>query len=389
MTAIRPFHVDIPQSEVEDLRRRIAETRWPPQGPGPAWERGIPSGYLRELATYWRTIYDWRAAEEHLNSFPQYLTEIDGVDVHFLHVRSPEPEARPLLLTHGWPGSPVEFLDIVAPLTDPTAHGGEPSDAFHVVIPSIPGYGFSGVPMETGWDTERVAHAWSELMRRLGYERYAAQGGDWGSVISLRLGLVAPEHVAGVHVNMLVTPPPPDAEEPKGIDAERLRFAADFEEDGAGWRHIQSTRPQTLAYALTDSPVGQLAWIWEKFWEWTDSDQVPEDAVNRDRVLTNASVYWFTATAGPSAQLYYESNHRTERFVHTWAGPWLLEAPVGVAVFPKDAVRGIRRYAERILPSLTHWSEFSKGGHFAALERPGDLVSDVRTFCRTLEWKVY
>lgn len=386
MARIRPFEVHIPQRDVDDLHRRLVDTRWPEQGPGAEWERGVPLGYLRELVAYWRTGYDWRAAEAHLNSFPQFITEIDGVDVHFLHVRSPEPGARPLLLTHGWPGSPVEFLDVVGPLTDPASHGGDPADAFHVVIPSIPGHGFSGAPTEPGWDTERVARAWAELMCRLGYGRYAAQGGDWGSVISLRTGLVDPGHVAGVHVNMLVTVPPPDAGEPDAADAERLRFAAAFEEDGAGWRHIQSTRPQTLAYALTDSPVGQLAWIWEKFWEWTDSGKVPEDAVDRDRVLTNASVYWFTATAGSSAQFYFESNHTTENFVRTWVGPWPLEAPVGVASFPRDAVRAVRRYAEGILPSLTHWTEFDAGGHFAALERPDDLVRDVRAFCRTLDW---
>lgn len=386
MTQIRPFEIHVPQEAVDDLHRRLAETRWPEQGPGGGWERGVPLGYLRELVEYWRTGYDWRAAEAHLNSHPQFVTEIDGVDVHFLHVRSPEPGARPLILTHGWPGSPVEFLDVLGPLTDPVSHGGDSSDAFHVVIPSIPGYGFSGTPTESGWDTARVARAWAELMRRLGYERYAAQGGDWGSVISLRTGLLDPEHVAGVHVNMLVTVPPPDAGTPDATEAERLGFAAWFEEDGAGWRHIQSTRPQTLAYALTDSPVGQLAWIWEKFWEWTDSCKVPEDAVDRDRVLTNVSIYWFTATAGSSAQLYFESNHTTENFVRTWAGPWPLEAPVGVACFPKDAVRAVRSYAEGILPSLTHWTEFGEGGHFAALERPDDLVRDVRAFSRTLDW---
>jgi microsomal epoxide hydrolase len=384
---MRSFRIDIPQAQLDDLTRRIAGTRWPGGLPETGWDRGVPPDYLRDLAEYWRTGFDWRAAERRLNAFPQFITEIDGVDVHFLHVRSAEPAATPLLITHGWPGSFAEFVDIIGPLTDPRAHGGDPADSFHVVIPSIPGYGFSGHPSETGWSTRRIATAWAELMRGLGYDRYVAQGGDWGMPISLEVGLADPDHVAGVHVNMFVAVPPADPAtwgELSETDLARLDFARNFEQDGAGWRHIQSTRPTTLAYALTDSPVGQLAWIVEKFREWTDSSKVPEDAVDRDHLLTIVTIYWLTASAGSSAQLYYESNHLDANFARTWCGPWPLSAPVGVAVFPADAVRPVRSFAEPILPTLTHWSEFDKGGHFAAMEQPELLVGDVRAFTRTL-----
>jgi pimeloyl-ACP methyl ester carboxylesterase len=384
---IRPFRIDIPQADIDDLHRRIDATRWPEELPGVGWDRGVPVDYLRELADHWRTEFDWRAAERRLNAVPAFTTEIDGTTVHFLHVRSPEPTARPLILTHGWPGSVAEFLDVISPLTDPAAHGGDPADAFHVVVPSIPGYGFSGPTGATGWDVRRVARAWAKLMGRLGYDRYVAQGGDWGMAISLHLALADPEHVAGVHVNMFVTIPPNDPTAFEGLteaDLARLNWAAEFEQDRAGWRHIQSTRPQTLSYALTDSPVGQLAWIAEKFKEWTDSDKAPEDAVDRDHLLTIVSIYWLTATAGSSAQLYYESNRLD--FLRTWTGPWdELAAPVAVASFPADAVRPVRRFAEAILPTLTRWTEFDEGGHFAAMEQPAALVEDVRAFARTLD----
>jgi microsomal epoxide hydrolase len=382
---MRPFRIDIPQADIDDLHARIAATRWPGEIPGAGWDRGVPLGYLKELTEYWRTAYDWRAAERRLNEFPQFMTEIDGVNVHFLHVRSPEPDAVPLIITHGWPGSVAEFIDVIGPLTDPAAYGGDPRDAFHVVIPSIPGYGFSGPTNAAGWDVTRVSRAWAELMSRLGYRRYVAQGGDWGMPISLHLGLADPGHVAGVHVNMFVTFPPNDPAAFADLDEAdqaRLAFAAAFEQNSAGWRHLQSTSPQTIAYALTDSPVGQLAWIVEKFKEWTDSKRVPEDAVDRDLMLTIVSSYWFTGTAGPSAQLYYESN-RTD-FIRIWGGPWDLAMPVAVASFPADAVRPIRKWAEPLLPTLTRWTEFDRGGHFAALEQPGLYVDDVRAFSRSL-----
>jgi pimeloyl-ACP methyl ester carboxylesterase len=384
---VRPFEIRIPQEQLNDLKQRIAMTRWPDEIPGAGWARGIPLAYVKELAEYWHTAYDWHAAETRLNQFPQFCTEIDGANVHFVHVRSPEPGALPLILTHGWPGSFTEFANAIGPLTDPVAYGGDPGDAFDVIIPTIPGYGFSGPTRQPGWDVPRVADAWKELMRRLGYTRYVVQGGDWGSPISLRLGLADPDHVVGVHINMCVTFPPQDPEAFAKLDdteRARLEFTGHFQQDGMGWQKIQSTRPQTLAYALTDSPTGQLAWIAEKFKEWTDSTDRPEDAVGRDELLTIVTIYWLTATAGSSAQLYYESTHLDADFVRTWGGPWPLTMPTGVAVFPKDAVRPIRGWAEQILPSLTHWTEFDRGGHFAALEQPELFVGDVRAFARTL-----
>ena len=384
---MRPFRIDIPQSALDDLQRRLGAARFPDEIPDQGWARGVPLDYLRELAEHWRTSFDWRAAEREINAHPQFLTEIDGAQVHFLHVRSPEPDATPVVVTHGWPGGVTEFLDVIGPLTDPRSHGGDPADACHLVIPSIPGYGFSGPTGATGWDVRRTARAWAVLMEQLGYDRYVAQGGDWGAAISLELARHAPEHVIGAHVNMFATFPPQDPAAFAGLDEAdlaKLRFLGEFAQDGMGWNRIQSTRPQTLAYGLTDSPVGQLAWIAEKFKEWTDSEKRPEDAVSREHLLTIASIYWFTATAGSSAQLYYETVRGDDAFVATWAGPWELEVPVGVAVFPFDAVRPIRRWAEALLPSLARWTEFDRGGHFAALEQPELFVGDVRAFVRSL-----
>lgn len=384
---MRPFRIDVPQQDLDDLKQRLARTRWPDELPGAGWSRGVPLGYLQELAEYWRTGYDWRAAERRLNGFDQYTAEIDGANVHFVHVRSPEPTARAIVLTHGWPGSFAEFTEVIGPLSDPREHGGDPADAFHVVVPSIPGYGFSGPTGRTGWDVDRVARAWAELMHRLGYDRYLAQGGDWGKVISLRLAAAAPERVSGVHLNMLSTFPPEDPEALAALD-ERDRRRIDrmrwFLQEGMGWQKIQSTRPQTLSYGLTDSPVGQLAWIVEKFHEWTDAVQRPEEVVDRDHLLTNVMIYWLTGTAGSSAQLYYESTHLDADLAATWGGPWQVSAPVGVAVLPGDATPPIRTFAEGLLPTLRHWTEFPRGGHFAAMEQPELFVQDVRDFARSL-----
>ncbi|MCX5121886.1 epoxide hydrolase [Micromonospora sp. NBC_00362] len=384
---MRPYQIDVPPSDIDDLRRRIAATRWPDEIPDVGWSRGVPVGYLRELAEYWHSGYDWAATQRRLNEIPQFVTEIDGAQVHFLHVRSQVPGATPLLLTHGWPSTGFEFVDIIDALVDPAAHGGDAADAFHVVVPTIPGYGFSGPTRQAGWDTERVARAWTRLMADLGYDRYVAQGGDWGSPISLRVGLADPEHVRGVHLNMCVTFPPPDFTEFAELspaDQAKLGFALDFQQDGMGWQKIQSTRPQTLSYGLTDSPVGQLAWIVEKFKEWSAADKAPEDAISREHILTTVTIFWLTATAGSSAQLYFESTHRDADFARTWGGPWPLAMPVGVAAFPEDAVRPVRRFAEGILPTLAHWSEYDRGGHFPALEQPTLLVTDLRTFVRGL-----
>lgn len=386
---MRPFQIDIPQAQIDDLQQRLANTRWPNELPGAGWSRGVPLAYLKELAEYWRTGFDWRAAEKRLNSFPQFITEIDGADVHFLHVRSPEPGARALLLTHGWPGSIAEFLDIIGPLTDPRAHDGDPADAFHVVIPSIPGFGFAGPHRTGGWGTHRVAMAWAELMRRLGYDRYIAQGGDAGSVISLDLGRVDPEHVAGVHVNMLMTFPSGDPAELADLsesDMARLGRMGRFDAELSAYMKLQSTRPQTLAYALTDSPVGQLAWIVEKFGEWTDSDDSPEEAIDRDQILTVVSSYWFTGTAGSSAALYFEDADMLRKIGSGEAPPPpAVTVPAGVAVFPHDILLPLRRLADRDLTNIVSWTEFERGGHFAAMEQPELLVGDVRAFARLLD----
>ena len=374
---VRPFRVAIPQASLDDLRERLARTRWPDQLPGVGWSYGIPLDYVKELADYWRTRYDWRAQETRLNEFPQVITEIDGATVHAIHVRSPEPTALPLVITHGWPGSVVEFLNVIGPLADPRAHGGDPTDAFHVVAPSIPGFGLSGPTREAGWNVRRVANAWSELMSRLGYQRFGAQGGDWGSRISWELGLAVPDRVAGVHVNMLV----PDEEAAAQLDLteeerKRLDRSAYLRAELAGYMRLQATRPQTLSYALADSPAGQLAWIAERFMEWTGPRTVPEDAVDRDQMLTDISLYWFTKTAGSAARLYYEYA-RTGSF----GPPPPTSIPTGVAVFAGDTVLPIRRLAERD-NNIVHWSEFDRGGHFAAMEQPELLVDDIRKFFR-------
>ncbi|OKJ48535.1 epoxide hydrolase [Streptomyces sp. CB02009] len=382
---MHPFRIDIPQAQLDDLHRRLDATRWPDELPGVGWDRGVPVGYLKELAQYWRTSFDWRAAEAQLNAHPQFVEEIDGAQVHFLHVTSPEPDATPLLLTHGWPGSVAEFLDVIGPLTDPRAHGGDPAEAFHLVIPSIPGYGFSTLT-EPGWDTARIARAWAELMARLGYGKYIAQGGDAGAVISLELGRIDPEHVLGVHVNMLMTFPSGDPAEFEGLDERdqaRLGKLARFDAELSGYMKLQQTRPQTLAYGLTDSPVGQLAWIVEKFLDWTGATDLPEDAVDRDRLLTNVTIYWLTATAGSSAQFYYEGAAGV-RAAASGAVPPPVTVPVGVAVFPDDIFVPIRRFADRDLPNIAHWTEFEQGGHFAALEQPAALTGDIRAFARAL-----
>jgi pimeloyl-ACP methyl ester carboxylesterase len=374
---VTPFRIEVPDADLRDLRERLGRTRWPEAETVADWSQGVPLAYLRELCGYWAEAYDWRATEARLNALPQFRTELDGLGIHFLHVRSPHPGALPLVITHGWPGSVVEFMKIIGPLTDPARHGGDPADAFHVVAPSLPGFGFSTPLAAPGWDTSRVAQAWAELMHRLGYHRYGAQGGDTGSVVSPELGRIDPDHVIGVHVNNLGTVPSGDPSELAGLtqaDQARLALMTTWGRDMTGYAIVQSTRPQTLSYALTDSPAGQLAWIVEKFKEWTDpSASLPEDAVDRDLILTDVSVYWLTGTAGSAARIYYEG-------ARTWgqARP-KSPVPTAVAVFPNDLT--IRPLAERD-HNVVHWAEFSRGGHFAAMEAPDLLVSDVRDFFR-------
>ncbi|MFI5896977.1 epoxide hydrolase family protein [Actinoplanes sp. NPDC051513] len=379
MHTTKPFRVDIPQTALDELRHRLAGTRWPDELPGVGWEYGVSKGYLTELVEYWRTGYDWRRHEARLNAVPQFTTEIDGQTVHFLHVCSPEPDALPLIITHGWPSTVYDFLDILGPLTDPRAHGGDPADAFHVVAPSLPGFAFSGPTRQTGWGVSRVARAWAELMWRLGYRRYGAQGGDFGSIVSPELGRIDPEHVAGVHVNALANAATPT--NPSELDTltDADREQADQNQrwwyTHSGYATQMSTRPQTIAYALNDSPAGQLAWNLEWFVDWdpAQSDRTP---VDRDAILTNVSTYWLTATAGSAARLYRESG------AEAW-GKRPAPSPVatGVANFLGDrAVRGLAELSN----TITHWSAYPDGGHFASLQAPDLLVADMREFFRAV-----
>jgi pimeloyl-ACP methyl ester carboxylesterase len=377
---IKPFTIDIPQSTLDDLAARLAGARLPAPLPGDGWDTGVPVSWLSSLVDYWRTSYDWRAAEKELNSYPQFTTEIDGQQLYFLHVRSAEEDALPLLLTHGWPGSVVEFLDVIGPLVDPVAHGGSAADAFHVVIPSLPGFGFSGPVSDAGWTFERIGRAWAELMNRLGYPRYGVQGGDLGGSVSPEVGRAAPTAVVGVHTNGGPNLPPlqlSDAELATltPLEQDRMARIARFMKDEFGYISIQSTRPQTLAYGLTDSPVGQLAWIMDKFRAWTyPADVLPEQIISKDRLLTNVMLYWLTGTAGSAAYIGYAQ-------AKSWTRP-SSGVPTAALVMAHDVA--IERYSTQS-NNITRWTDVEgRGGHFAALEEPDLLVSDVRDFFSTL-----
>jgi epoxide hydrolase len=384
---MNPFRIEIPQADLDDLRDRLARTRWPAASPVDDWSRGVPLDHLKELAGYWATGFDWRAQEAALNEFPQFVTDIDGQTVHFLHVRSAEPNALPLILTHGWPSSPVEFARVIGPLTDPVRYGGDPADAFHVVVPSLPGYGFSNPIGPGGFNLFGIARAWAELMSRLGYERYVAQGTDVGSGVAGMLPMVDPQHVIGIHLTGTAasTPfePPLDVDRFSGIDRDRAGRFNRWLEDGTGYIAIQSTRPQTLAYGLNDSPVGQLAWIVEKFHEWTD----PAVDIDRDQLLTNVSLYWFTGSGASSAHAGYEGMQAWKAFAAQQAAGGTGDAappagpPTGVAVFAADTT--IRSLLDPY-GTIKHWSEYDRGGHFAAMEVPDLLAADIREFCRPL-----
>lgn len=373
MTEIRPFVLDVPQSALDDLRLRIDLTRWPEKEAVDDWSQGAPLAAVRELVAYWRDGYDWRRCEARLNGFGQFVTEVDGLDIHFIHVRSPHAEAVPLILTHGWPGSVVEFMEAIAPLADPVAHGGRAQDAFHVVVPSLPGYGFSGKPAATGWNVDRIARAWTELMRRLGYgDRWLAQGGDWGAIMTSVLAGQAPEGLAGIHVNMPVARLTAEDRADTSPEAQRAFAAgANYKKWESGYSTIQSTRPQTIGYGLVDSPVALAAWIYEKMWAWTDNRGRPEDALSRDTILDNIMVYWLTATGASAARLYWESFGDIGK-----AAPSAV--PAGVSNFPREITKATRKWTERILTNIVHWTEVDRGGHFAAWEEPDLFVSEVR-----------
>jgi pimeloyl-ACP methyl ester carboxylesterase len=374
---ITPFQIDIPETDLEDLRRRLRLTRWPEAETVDDWSQGVPLAYVRDLCDYWLSSYNWRACEASLNRFPQFRTQIDGVDIHFLHVASPQPGAQPLVMTHGWPGSVVEFRKVIGPLTDPVAHGGDAADAFHLVCPSLPGYGFSGKPAAPGWGVARIADAWDELMTRLGYGRYGAQGGDWGSGVTAALGLRHADHVTGIHLNMVTVRPDPDTMDDL-TEREEAALAAfqHYWDVDSGYSKEQSTRPQTVGYGLVDSPAGLCAWILEKFWSWTDCDGDPANVLTRDEMLDNIMLYWLPGTGASSARLYWES------FGKGLAGTGTIGVPVGCSVFPKEIFRASRRWAEKGYPDLRYWGEPPRGGHFAAFEQPDLFVQEVRAAFR-------
>jgi epoxide hydrolase len=377
-TAITPFTYRAPQRAIDDLRQRLAQARWPERETVADWSQGVPLTRLRALVAYWRTDYDWHRCEATLNGFAQYRTEIDGLGIHFLHVRSPHADALPILITHGWPGSVIEFFKVIEPLTTPTAHGGQAQDAFHVITPSLPGYGFSDRPAEQGWNADRTARAWAELMHRLGYERYVAQGGDWGSVVTTAMARQQTAGLAGIHLNMPFVIPHPIPSE--GLSAEEQRAVDRYQRflsDGFGYFLLQATRPQTIGYALTDSPVGQAAWIYEKFHAWTDNDGDPEDALTRDEMLDVITLYWLTETAASSARMYLEN-------AAVIGAPPVIEIPVGCSNFPGEIVPAPLSWAERVYPNLIHWNELDRGGHFAAFEQPALFTQELRDCFRSL-----
>ena len=380
--AIRPFTIRVPDAVLADLKARLKSPRLPEPLDGDGWSHGTDTAYLTQLLTYWRDRFDWRAQEKALNRFEQFTTNIDGLTIHFLHRRSKQPHPLPLLITHGWPGSFVEFAKVIGPLTDPAAHGGRAEDAFDVVIPSIPGFAFSGKPREPGYDPARIGAIEATLMARLGYTRYGVQGGDWGSIIGTQVALNDAPHVAGLHLNMCTGAAPATGDPNDGLtDAEkaRLRVRQAFQAEETGYQQIQGTKPQTIGIALNDSPAGLAAWIVEKFRTWCDCDGNPETMLTKDELLTNITLYWVTQTAASSARIYYESRHaRADP-----AGPRRIETPTACADFPKEIIWSPRRWLERRY-NITRWTVMPRGGHFAAFEQPELLVDDIRAFFRTV-----
>jgi pimeloyl-ACP methyl ester carboxylesterase len=369
---VQPFRIAVPDDVLDDLRRRLRATRWPARETVPDWSQGVPLDYLQDVCRYWADGYDWRSRERALNEIPQFRTRVDGLDLHFLHARSASPHAVPLVLTHGWPGSVAEFAGLVGPLTAPP----DPRDAFHVVCPSLPGFGFSDQPTEPGWGVPRIADAWAALMTRLGYDRFAAHGGDWGAIVTSKLGERHPDRLLGIHITMpLARPAPEDTADtdPRAVAA--LAAREHYEHLGSGYARIQATRPQTLGYGLTDSPAGQAAWILEKYREWTDCGGHPENAIDRDTLLDVVTTYWVTGSAVSSARLYWESFRKDP------LGP--VTVPTAVAAFPKEIIRSAPAWAERRY-DLRRWTDMPQGGHFAALEQPALLVADVRALFRDL-----
>ena len=377
MSEIRKFQLEVTDAVLDDLKKRLSMTRWPNKETPEDWSQGIPLGYMKELCDYWQHEYDWRAREERLNRFPQFITEIDGVDIHFIHLPSVHQNARPLIITHGWPGSVVEFHKVIEPLADPTAHGGNTEDAFHVVVPSLPGYGFSGKPEVTGWGIEKIADVWGELMARLGYDHYFAQGGDWGAMVTTHIGLQDKEHCDAIHLNMPVVIPDPNTMAELTPSEQASLMSMKFYQDwDSGYSKQQSTRPQTVGYGLVDSPSGQAAWIIEKFYQWTDCNGHPENAISRDELLDNVMMYWLSKSAASSARLYWESFKNPPQDE--------VDIPTGCSIFPKEIVRPSERWIRKRFTNLKYYNELEKGGHFAAFEQPEIFLQEIRTYFRSL-----
>ncbi len=374
MNAVAPFKVEIPDADLADLRERLHRTRWPERELVDDWQQGVPLDYLRDLCAYWADGYDWRATEARLDQLPQFRTIIDGVAIHFIHVRSTQPNARPLILTHGWPGSFLEYERVIGPLTEP----GDGSEAFDVVIPSLPGYAFSGKPTEPGWDIHRIARAWAELMHRLGYERFTAIGGDWGTGVTTSLALQLPERLVGIHlVGPLVGADRSTFDDLTEWEQRAVNDMRERGNRGSGYSAVQGTRPQTVGYALTDSPAGQCAWIAEKLWTWTDHDGDLEPVLSRDQVLDNISLYWLTASATSSARLYWQSIDEVTRWIRKPPTDTITVA-TAATIFPAELPRPSRRWAERRFVNIQHWGLPERGGHFGAWEQPEIFVDEVR-----------
>lgn len=380
-----PFTVGLPQQALDDLGARLAGTRWPERETVDDWSQGVPLAYLRELVDYWREDHDWRSTEARLNRIPQFVVPVDGIDVHFLHVRSPRPDAVPLLLTHGWPGSFLEFEQTLGALSDPAQHGAPDAAAFHVVVPSLPGYGFSSRPGGPGWGVHRIAKAWATLMELLGYHRYLAGGSDWGTSVSTSLALQHPDRLAGLLlVPPLVAPDPATLDRPSGQERRALEELADRERSGSAYSAVHRTRPQTIGYSLLDSPVGLCAWVVEKVWSWADHRGDLTEVLSHDQLLDNVTLYWLTGTGASSARLYWESIAQvTEWF--TSPGTDVVDVPTGCVVFPREVPRPSRRWAERRFVDIVHWSEPARGGHFGAWEQPEIFVAEVRALARALD----
>ncbi|TDV33813.1 secreted protein [Paraburkholderia caballeronis] len=378
-TDIAPFRIAVPQSDIDALKSRLSSARLPEAATAAGWAQGVPLDKARTLVEYWRDRYDWRKFERKVNAYPQFRTEIDGLGIHFLHVRSPHANALPMIMTHGWPGSIVEFMKVIAPLTNPTAYGSSADDAFHLVIPSQPGFGFSDKPAEEGWNVVRTATAWGTLMQRLGYTRWVAQGGDWGSAVTHALGHVRPAGLQAAHVNWQFVYPEPLPEHPTPAEASAIESVEKFMDDGYGYFKQQGTRPQTIGYALADSPVGLAMYIYEKFQAWTDNHGNPEDALSTEEMLDNISLYWFTNTAASSARIYWENARHGANF-----NAGRIELPMAATVFPHEIWRAPKHWAQAWWPNLYYWNEVDHGGHFAAFEQPAIFTDELRRAFKTV-----